>query len=102
MTSPLRYLAELRAGLAQCEMRQGDSEAASAQAGLALEEHPLCGEAFLVRGHCRRELGDTAGALGDLVRAFVLRGSALNTAGDGGEAQAIDDVSRDNCRARAG
>ena len=83
-------------------MRQGDSEAASMHAERALEEHPLCGEAFLVRGQCRRELGDTAGALSDLVRAFVLRGSALNAAGDGGEAQAIEDVSRDNCRERAG
>lgn len=63
----------------------------------------MCGEAFLVRGQCRRELGDTAGALSDLVSAFVLRGSALNAAGDGGgEAQAIEDVSRDNCRGRAG
>lgn len=51
---------------------------------------------------CRRELGDNEGALADLVKAFVLHGSALNGSADGGEAQAIEDVSREACRARAG
>ncbi|CAB1105957.1 unnamed protein product [Ectocarpus sp. CCAP 1310/34] len=99
---PSRYLAELRAGLAKCEMRGGDLEAAVAHAEAALAEHPACGEAFLIRGQCRRELGDNGGALSDLVNAFVLQRNALNNAGDGSEAQAIEDVSRESCRARAG
>ncbi|CAM9129653.1 unnamed protein product [Ectocarpus sp. 4 AP-2014] len=99
---PCRHLAELRAGLAKCEMRGGDLEAAVAHAEAALAEHPACGEAFLIRGQCRRELGDNGGALSDLVNAFVLQGNALNNAGDGSEAQAIEDVSRESCRARAG
>ncbi|CAM9766861.1 unnamed protein product, partial [Scytosiphon promiscuus] len=82
---PSRYLAELRAGVARCQMRQGDLESASAEAGRALEEHPACGEAFLVRGQCRQKAGnDNKGALSDLVNAFVLRGSALNPGGDAG------------------
>ncbi|CAM9692896.1 unnamed protein product, partial [Ectocarpus sp. 8 AP-2014] len=99
---PSRHLAELRAGLAKCEMRGGDLKAAVAHAEAALAEHPACGEALLIRGQCRRELGDNGGALSDLVNAFVLQGNALNNAGDGSEAQAIEDVSRESCRARAG
>ncbi|CAM9113237.1 unnamed protein product [Ectocarpus sp. 13 AM-2016] len=102
LPKPRRYLAELRAGLAKCEMRGGDLEAAVAHAEAALAEHPACGEAFLIRGQCRRELGDNGGALSDLVNAFVLQGNALNNAGEGSEAQAIEDVSRESCRARAG
>ncbi|CAN0169982.1 unnamed protein product [Pylaiella littoralis] len=100
---PRRYLAELRAGAAKCELRRGEFEAASARAERALDEHASCGEAFLVRGKCRRELGDTEGALSDLVKAFVLRGSALSPGDDGGgEAQTIEDVSRENSREKAG
>lgn len=97
-------------------MRRGDLEAASAEADRALEEHPACGDAFLIRGQCRQKAGnDNEGALSDLVNAFVLRGSALNPGGDAGEggggvggggggveAQAVEDVSRENCRERAG
>lgn len=50
---------------------------------------------------CRRELGDNQGALRDLVKAFVLQGSALNGSGDGGEAQAIEDVSREASKTKA-
>lgn len=49
----------------------------------------------------RRELGDNQGALTDLVNAFVLQGSALNGSGDGGAAQAIEDVSREASKAKA-
>ena len=50
---------------------------------------------------CRRALGHDQGALGDLVKAFVLRGSALNGVTDNGEAQAIEEVSREACKAKA-
>ncbi|CAM9122880.1 unnamed protein product [Ascophyllum nodosum] len=98
---PGRSAAELLAGWAQCYLRENDFEAASLKADAALSNDATCGEAFLVRGQCRRALGHDQGALGDLVKAFVLRGSALNGVTDNGEAQAIEEVSREACKAKA-
>lgn len=66
------------------------------------EESSLTTVSVMMVEQCRRELGDEDGALRDLVNAFVLRGTALNGAADGREAQAIEEVSREACKARAG
>lgn len=49
----------------------------------------------------RRKRGEFKDALGDLVNAFVLNGSLSGGPDDGGEAQDIEDVSREACREQA-
>ena len=52
----LRYLAELLAGWAKCDLKQGLFEAANARACAALDMHATCGEAFLVRGQVQKDV----------------------------------------------
>lgn len=52
----LRYLAELLAGRAKCDLKQGFFEPANARADAALEVHATCGEAFLVRGQVWKDI----------------------------------------------
>lgn len=55
-------MAELLAGHAKCDLKQGLFEAANARADAALEVHATCGEAFLVRGQVWRDCTFWAGA----------------------------------------